>query len=779
MTETARATYLLLDGHGDAGWNAASLENVEAKRASLRLAPLPSPALPLTDAAGAFGGIANPTGVAVAANGDIYVSDTATHRIFRIRGCGTESCVDYVPCLGGEGSAPRKFRAPRGLAISRDQRLYVADSGNDRIQVFDLASTKLLALWPGFRNPSDVAVDGKGNVWIADRGNARLVRRDGHRRFTNVDGTAIAAHFFEVNYGLDARQRFVYVPLRGRLEHWRVAEPAGPSDIRVVAQHIASVAEASVKLAELLRAKGARRVFLEWDGVYPATLESGEPLVEPSEIAVDRTGRLFVIDKGSEDVRIFDVEGRLLRLVKVRSDIPDGAFTPAAIAIDADGRLLLAGKGGIHRFLVDDRPAYDGKSAEWVGACGGMSRDDRGRLFAAAPSGVSEIGDSPGFERAGQYVSRAFDSGIDRCAWDRIAVTFAGGTPFTTTATVATFTSNDPLSGDDIAALDEEQWRNGNANAGDFLVLSPRGRYLWLRIRFSGDGLATPQLERIRVHFPRTSYLQYLPAVYQADAVSRDVLDRFLRIFQSIFESFESKIEGFAGFLDADGTPTAFLEWLAGWISMTFDRSMDEGVRRKLLRHAPELYRIRGTPAGLRRFLELAFGIDARILEHFRLRNWAVLGNRAALGTRTRLWGKAITPRLQLDVFSRIGEAALISTGDPQLDPFAFHAHKFSVFVPAAVVRAPAIHAAVRTLIENEKPAHAQFELVAVEPRFRLGVQSTLGLDSVVGSYPRLVLGHGGNLGFDTLLGGVSRPGAPSPMVVGRRSRVGVNSMVG
>ena len=72
--------YLLLDGFGDGGWNAASMENLEAKRSSLRLAPLPSPAVSLIDA-----GLGNPVGVAVAANGDIYCSDTATHRIFRVR----------------------------------------------------------------------------------------------------------------------------------------------------------------------------------------------------------------------------------------------------------------------------------------------------------------------------------------------------------------------------------------------------------------------------------------------------------------------------------------------------------------------------------------------------------------------------------------------------------------------------------------------------------------------------------------------------------------------
>jgi len=665
--------YILLDGFGDNGWNAASIEGLEVKRSSLRLAPLPVAPAPLLDSV--------PPPNAVAPNGDLYASDTTAHRIFRMRFCGTESFGEYLPGIGGEGSAPRKLRAPRGLAI-HDWKLYVADSGNDRIQIFDLGTLKLLAIWRGFKSPADVAIDAKGNVWIADRGNACIRRNRGPA----IDGTAIAAHFFEVNYGPDARQRFVFIQLRGRLELWRNGTPV------IVAQDVATVADASAKLADLLHARGARKLFLEWDAVYP--LENAEPFIEPSDLGTDDAGRIYVVDRQKDYVRVFDAEGRLLRMARTWSDVAHAFQPPAASA-------------------------------------------------SAVPAG---------FAKSGSYASRAFDSGIDRCPWDRIDVAFGGGVPATTAATISTFTSNEALSDDDVAALDDEQWRKANANATDFLVLSPPGRYLWLRIAFSGDGASTPLIERIRLFRPRSSYLQYLPAIYQADAVSRDLLDRFLRIFQTIFESFEARIDNFSDFLDPDGTPSNFIEWLAGWIAMTFDQTMEEEVRRNLLRHAPELYRMRGTPAGIQRFLELAFGIKAQILEHFRLRKWAFLGGGAALGTRTQLWGRAITPRLQLDVFSRIGETALISTGDPLHDPFAVHAHKFSIFVPASVLRSPATVAAVRTLIEREKPAHVQYALVGIEPRFRLGVQSTLGFDSVVGSYPCPVLCEA-NLGFDTLLG--------------------------
>ena len=59
----------------------------------------------------------------------------------------------------------------------------------------------------------------------------------------------------------------------------------------------------------------------------------------------------------------------------------------------------------------------------------------------------------------------------------------------------------------------------------------------------------------------------------------------------------------------------------------------------------------------------------------------------------------------------------------------------------------------MRRLIEQAKPAHTQYGLVRVEPRLRVGMRSTLGLDTQVGAYPRTVLGRCATLGYDTLLG--------------------------
>src|SRR5437588_6911773 len=88
MAQTETTTYLLLDSYqGNSaldGWRAEYLNNLQITPQGVLLAPLPSPPVPLKDARGTFGGLENPTGVAVDAQGVIYVSDSSTHRISKI-----------------------------------------------------------------------------------------------------------------------------------------------------------------------------------------------------------------------------------------------------------------------------------------------------------------------------------------------------------------------------------------------------------------------------------------------------------------------------------------------------------------------------------------------------------------------------------------------------------------------------------------------------------------------------------------------------------------------
>src|SRR5262249_45181387 len=73
--------------------------------------------------------------------------DSGNGRIVRLKADGT-----YLSEWGTKGDAPGQFKMAHGLAIDSRDRIYVADRGNNRVQVFS-TDGKLISVWSGFGNP--------------------------------------------------------------------------------------------------------------------------------------------------------------------------------------------------------------------------------------------------------------------------------------------------------------------------------------------------------------------------------------------------------------------------------------------------------------------------------------------------------------------------------------------------------------------------------------------------------------------------------------------------
>lgn len=118
-----------------------------------------------------------PWGVAVAADGTVYVADTWNHRIQRFTADGR-----FLTSWGvfGQGETPESFYGPRGLAVDSKGRVYVTDTGNKRVVVFDangkfITQFGLAGFGPGeFDEPVGIAIDKNGVVYVADTWNQRI-----------------------------------------------------------------------------------------------------------------------------------------------------------------------------------------------------------------------------------------------------------------------------------------------------------------------------------------------------------------------------------------------------------------------------------------------------------------------------------------------------------------------------------------------------------------------------------------------------------------------------
>src|SRR5262245_19444326 len=140
MTHNERKFFLL---EQNPRWREAWLEGVilaeEGKE--LRLRAIPGTGRPLVGADGDFGGLALPSGVALDNEDRLYILESKPGRLKRYDPC-TPGFVN-LPCIAGPGDQPRQVSNPRVLAVSPRGDLYIADTGNRRVQVFSLKGLAL------------------------------------------------------------------------------------------------------------------------------------------------------------------------------------------------------------------------------------------------------------------------------------------------------------------------------------------------------------------------------------------------------------------------------------------------------------------------------------------------------------------------------------------------------------------------------------------------------------------------------------------------------------
>jgi predicted membrane-bound mannosyltransferase/DNA-binding beta-propeller fold protein YncE len=123
----------------------------------------------------------NPWDVAVAPDGTIYVADTWNHRIQQLNPEGNLiSAWGYEQYAPDGGGMPGVFYGPRGIAIGPDGRVYVADTGNKRIQVFE-PDGQFAFEWGGagilkgqLDEPVGITFGPGGMVYVADTWNRRV-----------------------------------------------------------------------------------------------------------------------------------------------------------------------------------------------------------------------------------------------------------------------------------------------------------------------------------------------------------------------------------------------------------------------------------------------------------------------------------------------------------------------------------------------------------------------------------------------------------------------------
>jgi sugar lactone lactonase YvrE len=225
-----------------------------------------------------------PQGLAVDSGGNVYVADTLNNRVRRVDLAGT------ITTVAGAGEV--KLNYPTGLAIGFGDTLFIADTGNNVIR--QLGSDGVIRTVAGtgeagyrgeagaatdavLHAPGGLALDGEGNLYIADTLNQRVRRMDVNGQIGTVAGTGASGYLGDGRAGTYAELNLATNPLDG------------------MGQCLAVDSQGDVFIADALNRRVRR---LDVKGTITTIVQMRTPL----GLAVDSQGLLYVADAGDNRV---------------------------------------------------------------------------------------------------------------------------------------------------------------------------------------------------------------------------------------------------------------------------------------------------------------------------------------------------------------------------------------------------------------------------------------------------------------------------------------------
>ena len=285
-----------------------------------------------------------PSDVALGPNGNMYFSDTDNHRVRRV-----DLSTGLINTVAGNGVAGNRgvggpgtntrLHSPEGLAFDSDGRLYIADTGNDRVLRLNVRSGVLRAIIDPasnststvafFNSPTALAVDSADNLYIAETGNHRIRMVD-----LDTDEISIVAGDGSVDFTGDG----------GRATRAKLNKPEG----------VAVDGDGNIVIADT----GNRRIRrVEIDTEIISTIAGdGGPATEagldvPRRVAVDADGNVLVSDTLDHRIRAIKSDGTIVTVAGDgrRGYVGDrgpatsaSLYRPLGMAFDANGNLYFA-----------------------------------------------------------------------------------------------------------------------------------------------------------------------------------------------------------------------------------------------------------------------------------------------------------------------------------------------------------------------------------------------------------------------------------------------------
>ncbi len=258
-------------------------------------------------------------GIAIAPDGSIWVADTGNSRIQKFGPDGS-----FQLRVGSKGEGPGQFNEPWGIAVGPDGNVYVADTWNHRIQKFapdgtflkqwgSVVDTKGLTVGGenGFYGPRAIAFTREGSLLITDAGNKRVVIYSPEGQFLGQFG----------GRGVDL----------GRFE-----EPIG----------IATDSQGNIYVADTWNRRVQKfNAQLQPLAAFPVGGWRSQAVANKPYLAVDAAGTIYLTDPETARVQALGPDGQVLRTWGGIGKDAASLALPTGIAVDPSGRVWVADSG--------------------------------------------------------------------------------------------------------------------------------------------------------------------------------------------------------------------------------------------------------------------------------------------------------------------------------------------------------------------------------------------------------------------------------------------------
>lgn len=297
-----------------------------------------------------------------------------------------ETVPVYETTWGGLGTGPGEFGPGIYLAVNSLGQIYASDSWNHRVQVFD-NSGNFITTWgdSGCADgdmiyPLAIAIDALDNVYVASMAGSPVAQDDSCtariQKFT-VAGVFVDrwAEFgygpgeisFPVGMTVD-NVGYIYVteftgnrvqkfaPDGTSVLTWNGTESSIPAFRNPVGINVTP--DGNLVVTDWGPGSGQRVLLFTDTGALVQTYAQGHgtgdgQFIQPSGVAVDGSGNIYVVDRGNHRVQKFAPDGTLLVVWGTMGNGPGEFYDPWDIAVDGLGNIFVSdGDGRIHKFRV-------------------------------------------------------------------------------------------------------------------------------------------------------------------------------------------------------------------------------------------------------------------------------------------------------------------------------------------------------------------------------------------------------------------------------------------